>query len=54
MHQKKDVTSHHLAIDPAWLQRIATELFQREQSLPHFPSHALFEVVLQKFLSPSY
>jgi AraC-like DNA-binding protein len=41
--QKKDVTFHRLFIDPAWLQRFATEQFHREPSLPHFPSQIFFD-----------
>jgi transcriptional regulator GlxA family with amidase domain len=32
------------------LQQLATELFQREQSLPHFPGHALFDPSLSTIL----
>jgi AraC-like DNA-binding protein len=39
----KDCTFHALFIDPAWLQQMAAEQFQREQPLPHFPSHPLFD-----------
>lgn len=46
--QLKDVTFHRLFIDPAWLQRFATELFQREQSLPHFSSQILFDPSLSR------
>ena len=42
-YQHKDATFHCLFIDPAWLQQFATEQFQREPSLPHFPSHGLFD-----------
>jgi AraC-like DNA-binding protein len=46
--QKKDSTYHCLHIDPAWLQQFATEQFHREKSLPHFPSHALFDPSLSR------
>jgi AraC-like DNA-binding protein len=39
----KGVTFHHLATDPAWLQRFASELFHRDPYLLHFPSHPLFD-----------
>ncbi len=48
--QPKNVTFHHLTIDPAWLQRNATELFQREKSLLHFPSQILIDPSLSKAL----
>jgi AraC-like DNA-binding protein len=40
----KDCTFHSLFIDPAWLQQFAIEMLHREKSLPHFPSHALFDL----------
>jgi AraC-like DNA-binding protein len=40
----------HVLIDPALLQQLACELFQREQSLPHFPGHALFDPSLSASL----
>ncbi|QBD75440.1 AraC family transcriptional regulator [Ktedonosporobacter rubrisoli] len=46
--QAKDVTYHSLCIDPAWLQQLTIELFHREQSLPHFPSHYLFDPSLSQ------
>jgi hypothetical protein len=46
--QAKDVTFLALCIDPAWLQWLATELLQREKSLPHFPSHLLFDPSLSR------
>lgn len=36
-------TFHCLFIDPLWLQQFATEQLQRERSLPHFPSHSMFD-----------
>jgi AraC-like DNA-binding protein len=47
-YQPKDSTFHCLFIDPAWLQQFATEQFHREQSLPHFPSHGLFDPSLSR------
>jgi hypothetical protein len=47
-YQHKDATFHCLFIDPAWLQQFATEQFHREQSLPHFPSHGLFDPSLSQ------
>ena len=46
--QKKDSTYHCLHIDPAWLQQFAAEQFHWEQSLPHFPSHPLFDPSLSR------
>ena len=46
--QPKDVTFHHISIDPAWLQRFATEMIHREKSLPHFPNHPLFDPSLSR------
>jgi len=48
--QPKDVTFHHLSIDPAWLQRKATELFQWEKSLLHFPSQICSDPSLSRAL----
>lgn len=46
--QKKDSTYYCLQIDPAWLQQFATEQFHWEKSLPHFPSHSLFDPSLSR------
>lgn len=46
--QIKDVTSHHLFIDPAWLQQFATEQLHWEQSLPHFPSQTFSDPSLSR------
>ncbi len=46
--QTKDATFHHLTIDPAWLQEIATELLHWEKSLPHFPNRPLFDPSLSR------
>ncbi len=46
--QATDVTFHSLCIDPAWLQRLSAEMLQREQRLPHFPSHPLFDPSLSR------
>lgn len=46
--QLKDLTFHRLFIDPAWLQQFATERLHREQSLPHFSSHPLFDPSLSR------
>jgi AraC-like DNA-binding protein len=48
--QPKNVTFHHLLIDPTWLQRNATELFQWEKPLLHFPSQILIDPSLSKAL----
>lgn len=48
--QSKDLTFFCICLDPAWLQRIAKEMFQREKSLPHFPSHSLFDPSLSRAL----
>jgi AraC-like DNA-binding protein len=48
--QLKDLTSHHLFIDPAWLQQFATEQLHWEQSLPHFPSHPFFDPSVSRAL----
>jgi AraC-like DNA-binding protein len=48
--QLKDVTYHRLVLDPAWLQRRATEMLHWEKSLPHFLSHALFDPSLSQAL----
>jgi len=47
-YEHKDATFHCLFIDPAWLQQFASEQFQRELSLPHFPSHGLFDPSLSQ------
>jgi AraC-like DNA-binding protein len=46
--QHKDSTYHCLSLDPAWLQQFATGQLQREQSLPHFPSHPIFDPSLSR------
>jgi AraC-like DNA-binding protein len=46
--QSKGSTYYCLHIDPAWLQPFVTEQFQREQSLPHFPDHPLFDPSLSR------
>ncbi len=46
--QVKDVTSHHLFIDPVWLQQFATEQLHWEQSLPHFPSQTFSDPSLSR------
>ncbi|GHO95628.1 AraC family transcriptional regulator [Reticulibacter mediterranei] len=48
--QTKDVTYHHLFIDPAWLQQFVTEMLHWEKGLPHFPSHPLFDPSLSRAL----
>lgn len=49
--QAKDVTFSCICIDPAWLQRMITEMFQREKlPLPHFPNHALLDPSLSRAL----
>jgi AraC-like DNA-binding protein len=47
-YQLKDSTFHCLHIDPAWLQRFAAEQLHREQPLPHFSSHPLFDPFLNR------
>jgi len=46
--QSKGSTYHCLHIDPTWLQQFVTKQFQREQPLPHFPSHPLFDPSLSR------
>ena len=46
--QSKGSTYDCLHIDPAWLQSFVTEQFHREQPLPHFPSHPLFDPSLSR------
>jgi AraC-like DNA-binding protein len=46
----EELSFSHILIDPTLLQQTATELFQREQSLPHFPRHALFDPSLNTVL----
>jgi AraC-like DNA-binding protein len=46
--QSKGSTYYCLHIDPAWLQQFVTEQFHREQSLPHFPNHPLFDPSLSR------
>ncbi len=46
--QKKDSTNHCLQIKPASLQQNPTDQFHREQPLPHFPSHPLFDPSLSR------
>lgn len=48
--QPKNVTFHHLVMDAAWLQQNATELFQREKSLLHFPSQIFIDLSLSRTL----
>jgi AraC-like DNA-binding protein len=48
--QSEALSFSHVLVDPMLLQRIATELFQRERSLPHFPRQALFDLSLSKNL----
>jgi AraC-like DNA-binding protein len=48
--QPKNVTFQCLTVDPGWLQETAAEMLQRERSLPHFPSHCLFDRSLSKAL----
>ncbi len=44
----KDATFHSLFIDPTWLRQFGSELFQREQPLPHFPSEAFLDPSLSQ------
>jgi len=48
--QSEELSFSHILIDPTLLQQTATELFQRGQSLPHFPKHALFDPSLSMIL----
>lgn len=48
--QSEELSFSHILIDPTLLQQTATELFQREQPLPHFPRHALFDPSLSTIL----
>ncbi|GHO97984.1 hypothetical protein KSF_080320 [Reticulibacter mediterranei] len=48
--QPQNTTFLGITIDPTWLQEFATEMLQREQRLPHFPSHCLFDPALNKAL----
>ena len=50
-YEPKDSTFHCLFIDPTWLHQFANEQLQREQSLPHFPSHGLFDPSLSRAMS---
>src|SRR5581483_2485217 len=46
--QAKDCTYHCLSLDPTWLQQFVTEMLHWEKSLPHFPSHLLFDPSLRR------
>lgn len=48
--QPREVTFHHLSIDPTWLQQKSTELFQREKSLLHFPNKIHTDPALSRVL----
>jgi AraC-like DNA-binding protein len=48
--QSEELSFSHVLIDPTLLQQFASELFQSEQSLPHFPRHAIFDPSLGKIL----